>query len=199
MFSRGGLLTSRMRNIWSLIFYLGRAQPPLSTVLLFLSRSIGPQGTNSNRLPWGPICLLPRCDSPLSLPLNCFFLFQQRNVFLDPCLHRKRGTSRQLRGTADFSYTLPALFIQVPSPPTPPRPSRRHWKFLFIYFSTKVQLIDNVMLVSGVQQDDSLIHVYILFHILFHYSLLQDIEYNSLCYTVGPCCLCVLCILAFIC
>ena len=46
--SREGLLTSRMR---SLIFYLGRAEPPLSVVLLFPSQSIGPQGTNSNRLP----------------------------------------------------------------------------------------------------------------------------------------------------
>ena len=27
---------------------------------------------------------------------------------------------------------------------------------------------------------------YILFHILFHYGLSQDIEYSSLCYTVGP-------------
>ena len=35
MYSRGGLLTSRMRNMWSLIFYLGRAHPPLSIVLLF--------------------------------------------------------------------------------------------------------------------------------------------------------------------
>ena len=26
------------------------------------------------------------------------------------------------------------------------------------------------------------------FWILFHYRLLQDIEYSSLCYTVGPCC-----------
>ena len=28
---------------------------------------------------------------------------------------------------------------------------------------------------------------YILFHIIFHYGLLQDTEYNSLCYTVGLC------------
>ena len=28
-----------------------------------------------------------------------------------------------------------------------------------------------------------------LFHIIFHYGLLQDIEYGSLWYTVGPCCL----------
>ena len=31
------------------------------------------------------------------------------------------------------------------------------------------------------------IYIYTLFHIVFHYSLLEDIEYNSLCYTVGPC------------
>ena len=30
------------------------------------------------------------------------------------------------------------------------------------------------------------IYIYILFQILFHYSLLQDIDYSSLCYTVGP-------------
>ena len=50
------------------------------------------------------------------------------------------------------------------------------------------------MLVSGVQQSDSVIHIYmyILFHIHFHYSLLQDIEYNSLFYTVGSCCLSIL-------
>ena len=34
--------------------------------------------------------------------------------------------------------------------------------------------------------------IYILFQILFHYSLLQDIEYNSLHPTVGPCCCSVL-------
>ena len=30
-------------------------------------------------------------------------------------------------------------------------------------------------------------YIYILFYILFQYSLSQDIEYSSLCYTVGPC------------
>jgi len=33
------------------------------------------------------------------------------------------------------------------------------------------------------------IYIYILLHILFHYDLSQDIEYNSVGYTVGPCCL----------
>ena len=32
-------------------------------------------------------------------------------------------------------------------------------------------------------------YIHIHFQILFHYGLSQDIEYSSLCYTVGPCCL----------
>ena len=49
----------------------------------------------------------------------------------------------------------------------------------------------NVASVSGVQQSDSVIHKHIatLFQILSPYSLLQNIELDSLCYTVGPCCL----------
>ena len=49
------------------------------------------------------------------------------------------------------------------------------------------------MLISSVQQKDSFlnmymhihVYMYILFQILFHYRLLQDIEYSSLYYTVG--------------
>ena len=40
---------------------------------------------------------------------------------------------------------------------------------------------------------------HILFQILFHYGLLQDIEYSSLCYTGGPCCFLVLYIVVCIC
>ena len=40
------------------------------------------------------------------------------------------------------------------------------------------------MLFSGVQQNDSVIHLSILFQILFPYKLLQNTEYSSLCYTV---------------
>ena len=49
-------------------------------------------------------------------------------------------------------------------------------------------MIDNV-LVSGVQQSDSVIHIHgsILFQILFPFRLLQSIEQSSLCYTAGPC------------
>ena len=32
-------------------------------------------------------------------------------------------------------------------------------------------------------------HTHIVFHILFHYGLSQDIGYHSLCYAAGPCCL----------
>ena len=39
----------------------------------------------------------------------------------------------------------------------------------------------NVVLVSGVQQSDSVIHVY-LFQVIFPYRLLQNIEYSSLPY-----------------
>ena len=48
------------------------------------------------------------------------------------------------------------------------------------------------MLVSAVQQKDSVTYVSILFQILFPFRLLQDIEQSSRCYTVGPCCLSIL-------
>ena len=35
--------------------------------------------------------------------------------------------------------------------------------------------------------------------ILFHYDLSQDIEYSFLCYTVGPYCLSILYIIAYLC
>ena len=43
----------------------------------------------------------------------------------------------------------------------------------------EVQLTYNVVLISAVQQSDSVIHVYILFHILFHYGLSQDFSFFS--------------------
>ena len=36
-------------------------------------------------------------------------------------------------------------------------------------------------------------HTHILFHVLFLYGLSQDIEYGSLCVTIGPCCLSIIC------
>ena len=63
--------------------------------------------------------------------------------------------------------------------------------FLKDNFFIEVQLIYNILLVSGGQQSESVlyiyIYIYILFQILFHYKLLHDIEYSSLCNTVDPC------------
>ena len=42
------------------------------------------------------------------------------------------------------------------------------------------------------------IYTYIIFQILFHYGLLQDTVYSSLCYTVGSFCLFILYILEYI-
>ena len=49
-------------------------------------------------------------------------------------------------------------------------------------------MINNVVLVSGVQQSDLVmdIHVFILFQILFLFRLLQNIEQRSLCYKLIP-------------
>ena len=73
------------------------------------------------------------------------------------------------------------------------------WYLIVLFFfntclKIEVQLIQYVVLISGVQQSDSVIHIYvsILFQILFCYRLLQDTEYSSLCYIVGPCCLSIL-------
>ena len=50
-------------------------------------------------------------------------------------------------------------------------------------------MINNVVLVSGVQQSDSiiLIHVSVLFQILFPVRLLCNVEQSSLCYAMDPC------------
>ena len=73
------------------------------------------------------------------------------------------------------------------------------WVFFFLYMFAKVYFLKIevyiyiVVLISAIQQSDySYIHVCILFNILFHYGLSQDVEYSSLCYTLGPCCLSIL-------
>ena len=56
---------------------------------------------------------------------------------------------------------------------------------LFFYFYWSV--VDLECCVNfAVQKSDSDIYI------LFHYGLSQDIQYSSLCYTVGPCCLSIL-------
>ena len=58
-------------------------------------------------------------------------------------------------------------------------------------FKTEVLLIYNI---SGVQQSDSVIHI-CYFSDSYPLWVLQDTEYSSLCYTVGPCYLSIIYIL----
>ena len=57
------------------------------------------------------------------------------------------------------------------------------------FFLIGIQLIYNVVLVSGIQKNDSIVHIHIsiLFQIIFSFRLLQSIGQSSLCYTVGYC------------
>ena len=71
--------------------------------------------------------------------------------------------------------------------------------FKLIFFG--VQLIYNVVLVSAVQQRESVIHIHMstLFQIIFQYRSLQSIEQSSLCYTVDSYQLFILYIVVCIC
>ena len=62
-------------------------------------------------------------------------------------------------------------------------------------------MLSRVVLISGVQQSDSVIHIHVsgFFLILFPFRLLQNIEQSSLCYIVGPCWLSILNIAACTC
>ena len=64
-------------------------------------------------------------------------------------------------------------------------------KFLF---HIGVQFTNNVVLVSGAQESDSVIHIHVstLFQILFPFRLLQNTEQTCLSYTVGTCWLSIL-------
>ena len=67
-----------------------------------------------------------------------------------------------------------------------------HIIVFFLYI--EVQLINNLVLVSGVQQSESVTHIHesIHFQIFFKVTLLWNIEQSSLYYTIGPCWLSVL-------
>ena len=63
------------------------------------------------------------------------------------------------------------------------------------------KLIYNVILISPVQQSDSVIYIYIyffyiiciIFHVPFHYGLLQNIEYSSVLYSRNMLFICSIC------
>ena len=62
-----------------------------------------------------------------------------------------------------------------------------YYLFILSYFLIEVLLIYNIVLVSGVQQSDSVICTYFLFFIFFSIMVYYKILTSSLCYTVGPC------------
>ena len=70
------------------------------------------------------------------------------------------------------------------------------FNLLFILYWSTVSV-----LVSGVQQIDSVIHIHLPFFVRFCslYRLLQNIEQSSLCYTVGPCWISILNISVYTC
>ena len=55
-------------------------------------------------------------------------------------------------------------------------------------------LVNNVVIVSSIQQSNSVIHLHvsIFLQIVFPFKLSQNIEQRFLCYTVGPCWLSIL-------
>ena len=53
----------------------------------------------------------------------------------------------------------------------------------------------SVVLISAVEQSNSVIHIYkffFFFNVFLHYGLSQDVGYSFLCYTLEPCCLSIL-------
>ena len=71
--------------------------------------------------------------------------------------------------------------------------------FFFIFFNWSVVDLQCCVNFCCTANRLSYTRIYILFYMLFHCGLSQDIEYSSLCYTVGPCCLSILYILVCIC
>ena len=86
-----------------------------------------------------------------------------------------RGNRRHLiQGESRWSFKEPELLPK----------DHQHFGFvLFLFlFYIGVQLIDNVVFISGIQQSNLIIYIYvsILFPNLILFRLLQDIEQSSL-------------------
>ena len=59
--------------------------------------------------------------------------------------------------------------------------------FFALFCFIEIWLVYSVVLVAGVQQNDSMFFMYLFFLIVFPFRLFHNIEQSSLCYTVDPC------------
>ena len=75
----------KKENIWSLIFFLGRAQPPLSIVLLWIFWSFGPQEMNLQLL------YPSRWEEPNYLLPQAHFCEHIKNKSMPPYSHAVGG------------------------------------------------------------------------------------------------------------
>ena len=134
-----------------------------------------------------PVCRDP--FQPLPLPPNLPTILA--TLALDRT-HRHADCKSTLRGWEPFAGHLLSNKVQdrtvLKYPQNYQRVTVRKSFFFNFLFCIGVELINNVVIVSGVQPSDSVthIHVSILFQILFPFRQLHNIEQNSLCYTVGP-------------
>ena len=107
---------------------------------------------------------------------SCVFIFKRRYIFYTGNLQYKRHNA--------LLFFLLLLVCTVYSLCASCDENK-----LYKFFCIGVQLNNNAVLVSGVQQSSSVIHIHRIQETLFPFRLTQNIEQSSLCYAVGPCCL----------
>ena len=131
--------------------------------------------------------------------------------FFPRCAHPLRpwGPPTGLH-THSFPFSLVSDWALFPIPALSPVPVRTnsfflafrllpslaclaHWhpSFLnaFIFKNWSIVDLEYCVSLGCIAKWFSYTHIYILFQVHFHYSLLQDIEYSSSCNIVWPCCL----------
>ena len=104
---------------------------------------------------------------PLLTPSSTLNLTQDQGLF------QLVGSLHQVAKVLEFSFCI--------------SPSNEY----SVLISFKINWFD-LLAVQGTLKSLLQHHNLKYFHILFHYSLLENIEYTPLCYTVGSCCLSIL-------
>ena len=118
------------------------------------------------------------CHS-VSLRFVCLYCTHQcRDWFfsLGPsdCINRQMTDTSEFLDEVTFSFSLFPL-------------EKLGFFSLNIYISLKYSALTMLQMCS--KMIELYISTYIIFEIIFHCMLLQDIDYSSLCYTVNLCCL----------